>query len=115
VIFLVCLVARATKGIKQMGRCQTETYYRTEASYLKSVLLWLQEYWTGPAVDGIKVSPILAGLISQPLALFADQPVTFDPQEVAFTLLPRIESRAFQRPLTGCVAIAARTYPRQMV
>jgi hypothetical protein len=27
-----------------MGRCQTET------SYLKSVLLWLQEYWTGPAV-----------------------------------------------------------------
>jgi hypothetical protein len=26
-----------------MGRCQTET------SYLKSVLLWLQEYWTGPA------------------------------------------------------------------
>ena len=33
-----------------MGRCQTETYYRTETSYLKSVLLWLQEYWTGPAV-----------------------------------------------------------------
>src|ERR1700726_3181398 len=27
-----------------MGRCQTET------SYLKSVLSWLQEYWTGPAV-----------------------------------------------------------------
>jgi hypothetical protein len=27
-----------------MGRCQTE------ASYLKSVLSWLQEYWTGPAV-----------------------------------------------------------------
>ena len=27
-----------------MGRCQTET------SYLKSVVLWLQEYWTGPAV-----------------------------------------------------------------
>jgi hypothetical protein len=26
-----------------MGRCQTET------SYLKSVLLWLQEYWAGPA------------------------------------------------------------------
>jgi hypothetical protein len=25
-----------------MGRCQTET------SYLKSVLLWLQEYWTEP-------------------------------------------------------------------
>ena len=33
-----------------MGRRQTETYYRTETSYLKSVLLWLQEYWTGPAV-----------------------------------------------------------------
>ena len=33
-----------------MGRYQTETYYQTEASYLKSVLLWLQEYWTGPAV-----------------------------------------------------------------
>jgi hypothetical protein len=27
-----------------MGRYQTET------SYLKSVLLWLQEYWTGTAV-----------------------------------------------------------------
>ena len=27
-----------------MGRHQTET------SYLKSVLLWLQEYWTGPPV-----------------------------------------------------------------
>jgi hypothetical protein len=38
------------KGVMQMGRCQTETHYRTEASYLKSVLLWLQEYWTGPAV-----------------------------------------------------------------
>ena len=33
-----------------MGPRQTETYYRTEASYPKSVLLWLQEYWTGPAV-----------------------------------------------------------------
>src|SRR5262249_40040034 len=40
-----------------MGRCQTETYYRTEASYLKSVLLWLQEYWTGPAV---RVYPLRA-------------------------------------------------------
>ena len=36
--------AGATKGFKEMGRCQTET------SYLESVLLWLQEYWTGPAV-----------------------------------------------------------------
>ena len=34
-----------------MGRCQTET------SYLKSVLLWLQEYWTGPAV---RVYPLRA-------------------------------------------------------
>ena len=33
-----------------MGRYQTEIYYPTEVSYLKSVLLWLQEYWTGPAV-----------------------------------------------------------------
>jgi hypothetical protein len=33
-----------------MGPRQTETYYRTEISYLKSVLLWLQEYWTGPPV-----------------------------------------------------------------
>ena len=33
-----------------MGRRQTETDYRAETSYLKSVLLWLQEYWTGPAV-----------------------------------------------------------------
>ena len=32
-----------------MGRRQTETYYQSEAAYLKSVLLWLQEYWTGPA------------------------------------------------------------------
>jgi hypothetical protein len=40
-----------------MGRCQTETHYRTEASYLKSVLLWLQEYWTRPAV---RVYPLKA-------------------------------------------------------
>ena len=33
-----------------MGPRQTEAYYPTEVSYLKSVLLWLQEYWTGPAV-----------------------------------------------------------------
>jgi hypothetical protein len=32
-----------------MGRRQTEIYYQSEAAYLKSVLLWLQEYWTGPA------------------------------------------------------------------
>jgi len=31
-------------------RRQRETYYQTEAVYLKSVLLWLQEYWTAPAV-----------------------------------------------------------------
>jgi hypothetical protein len=35
---------REPQGIKKMGR------YQTEAAYLKSVLLWLQEYWTGPAV-----------------------------------------------------------------
>ena len=34
-----------------MGRYQTET------SYLKSVVLWLQEYWTGPAV---RVYPLRA-------------------------------------------------------
>ena len=33
-----------------MGPRQTETYYRTDTSYLKSVLLWLQEYWMGPPV-----------------------------------------------------------------
>ena len=32
-----------------MGRCQTET------SYLKSVVLWLQEYWTGPAVLSVRL------------------------------------------------------------
>jgi hypothetical protein len=32
-----------------MGQRQTETTYQSEAAYLKSVLLWLQEYWTGPA------------------------------------------------------------------
>jgi hypothetical protein len=37
-------------GVKQMGWCQTEIYYPMEASYLRSVLLWLQEYWTGPKV-----------------------------------------------------------------
>jgi hypothetical protein len=40
-----------------MARCQTETYYRPQASYLRSVLLWLQEYWTGPAV---RVYPLRA-------------------------------------------------------
>ena len=55
--FPLCLVGRlksprgATKGVQQMGRYQAEIYYPTEASYLKSVLLWLQEYWTGPAVQ----------------------------------------------------------------
>jgi hypothetical protein len=55
--FPLCLAGRleipsgATKGDQAMGRCQTEIYYPTEASYLKSVLLWLQEYWTGPAVQ----------------------------------------------------------------
>ena len=33
-----------------MGRCQTET------SYLKSVLLWLQEYWTEP--DPPRIYPL---------------------------------------------------------
>jgi hypothetical protein len=32
-----------------MGQRQTETSYQSEAAYLKSVLLWLQEYWMGPA------------------------------------------------------------------
>jgi hypothetical protein len=32
----------------EMGQRQTETTYPSEAAYLKSVLLWLQEYWTGP-------------------------------------------------------------------
>jgi hypothetical protein len=39
------------KREQAMGWCQTEIYYPTETSYLKSVLLWLQEYWTGPAVQ----------------------------------------------------------------
>jgi C4-dicarboxylate-specific signal transduction histidine kinase len=30
-----------------MGPRQTEIYYPTETSYLKLILLWLQEYWTG--------------------------------------------------------------------
>ena len=37
-----------------MGRRQTET------SYLKSVLLWLQEYWTGPAVRVYPLRPVQA-------------------------------------------------------
>jgi hypothetical protein len=32
-----------------MGQRQTETSYQSEVAYLKSVLLWLQDYWTGPA------------------------------------------------------------------
>ena len=36
---------------------QTETFYRTETSYLKSVLLWLQEYWMGPPV---RICPLRA-------------------------------------------------------
>jgi hypothetical protein len=41
-----------------MGRCQTETYYRTDVSYLKSVLLWLQEYWTGQAIQVRPLEPV---------------------------------------------------------
>ena len=44
-----------------MGPRQTETYYPTDTSYLKSVLLWLQEYWTGPAV---RIYPLRA--VQQP-------------------------------------------------
>ena len=32
-----------------MGWRQPETSYQSEAAYLKSVLLWLQECWTGRA------------------------------------------------------------------
>ena len=46
-----------------MGRRQTETYYPTEVSYLKSVLLWLQEYWTGPAVH---IYPLRAVPLASP-------------------------------------------------
>ena len=62
--FPLCLAGRleipsgATKGDQAMGRCQTEIYYPTEASYLKSVLLWLQEYWTGPAVQVRPLKPV---------------------------------------------------------
>src|SRR5262249_31104678 len=47
------------KGIKQMGRYQTETYHRTDTFYLKSVLIWLQEYWTGPTIEvrPLKMAP----------------------------------------------------------
>jgi hypothetical protein len=41
-----------------MGPRQTEIYYPTEASYLTSVLLWLQEYWTGPAVQVRPLKPV---------------------------------------------------------
>jgi hypothetical protein len=53
--FPLCLAGRleipkwSHKWDQAMGR--SEIYYPTEASYLKSVLLWLQEYWTGPAVQ----------------------------------------------------------------
>src|SRR5262249_7620094 len=40
---------RATIGVNEMRRRQTEIYYQSEPAYLKSVLLWLQEYWTEPA------------------------------------------------------------------
>jgi hypothetical protein len=46
-------------GVKQMGQCQTEIYYPMEASYLKSVLLWLQEYWTGPRVHVYPFRPVV--------------------------------------------------------
>ena len=32
-----------------MKRRQTEAFYQSEPAYLMSVLLWLQEYWAGPA------------------------------------------------------------------
>ena len=41
-----------------MGPRQTEIYYPTEASYLTSVLLWLQEYWTGPAIQVRPLKPV---------------------------------------------------------
>jgi hypothetical protein len=34
-----------------MGRRQTEAYRWPGTPYLKSVLLWLQEYWAGPPVQ----------------------------------------------------------------
>jgi hypothetical protein len=45
-----------------MGRPQTETFYQSEPAYLKSVLLWLQEYWTGPAPRFHPFGQVEAGL-----------------------------------------------------
>ena len=40
-----------------MGRCQTETCYSPKVSYPKSVLIWLQEFWTGPTVHMYPLRP----------------------------------------------------------
>ena len=45
-----------------MRRRQTEASYQSEAAYLKSVLLWLQEYWTGPAVRVYPLRAVPQGL-----------------------------------------------------
>jgi hypothetical protein len=47
-----------------MSRCQTET------SYLKSVLLWLKEYWTGAAVRIYPLSSLLKNLEIGALPVF---------------------------------------------
>jgi hypothetical protein len=49
------------KELNDMGRRQTETSYQSEAAYLKSVLLWLQDYWTGPALRYYLFAPVEQG------------------------------------------------------
>jgi hypothetical protein len=44
-----------------MGQRQTETSYQSEVAYLKSVLLWLQDYWTGPAPRYYLFAPVEQG------------------------------------------------------
>jgi hypothetical protein len=62
--FPLCLIGRVEiprgshKRGSEMGQYQTEIYYPTEVSYLKSVLLWLQEYWTGPAIQVRPLKPV---------------------------------------------------------
>jgi len=70
-----------------MGRFQTEADYRNDASYLKSVLLWLQGYWAGPAVH---VYPLKGGAPSVA--------VLSCPEDARFTKSTRRHDRSARVP-----------------
>jgi hypothetical protein len=87
--------------LNKMGRCQTET------SYLKSVLLWLQEYWTGPEVQ---VYPLKATALTPQQARRATKEEQFSATNLASA--PERRALSFHQHSTAQL-VAGRDLSRQ--